>query len=112
MRAPQVCGQAAVVGAGRWMSKGRRWPAPLFIGGCADARALTLPAPPGAPGAAAQGAMMPTSPTPAIEIAGVAKRYGDQTELGLDLTVPAGTVTALLAPTGRQDHHRLDPEQA
>jgi ABC-2 type transport system ATP-binding protein len=44
---------------------------------------------------------MPASPTPAIEIAGLSKRYGDQTVLdGLDLTVPAGTVTALLGPNG------------
>jgi ABC-type transporter Mla maintaining outer membrane lipid asymmetry ATPase subunit MlaF len=44
---------------------------------------------------------MPTCPTPAIDVAGLAKRYGDQTVLaGLDLTVPAGTVTALLGPNG------------
>jgi ABC-2 type transport system ATP-binding protein len=44
---------------------------------------------------------MPTSPTPAIEVAGLHKRYGEQTVLdGLDLTVPAGTVTALLGPNG------------
>jgi ABC-2 type transport system ATP-binding protein len=44
---------------------------------------------------------MPDNPTPAIEIAGLRKRYGDQTVLdGLDLTVPAGTVTALLGPNG------------
>jgi len=44
---------------------------------------------------------MPASPTPAIEVAGLHKRYGDQTVLdGLDLTVPAGTVTALLGPNG------------
>ena len=44
---------------------------------------------------------MPTSPTPAIEVAGLIKRYGDQAVLdGLDLTVPAGTVTALLGPNG------------
>src|SRR4051812_29495890 len=44
---------------------------------------------------------MPTDPPPAIEVAGLAKRYGDQTVLdGLDLTVPAGTVTALLGPNG------------
>jgi ABC-2 type transport system ATP-binding protein len=44
---------------------------------------------------------MPTSPTPAIEVAGLEKRYGDQTVLdGLDLAVPAGTVTALLGPNG------------
>jgi ABC-2 type transport system ATP-binding protein len=42
-----------------------------------------------------------TNPPPAIEIAGLSKRYGDQTVLdGLDLTVPAGTVTALLGPNG------------
>ncbi|MGY1605220.1 ABC transporter ATP-binding protein [Geodermatophilus sp. SYSU D00815] len=44
---------------------------------------------------------MPTVPPPAIEVAGLSKRYGDQTVLdGLDLTVPAGTVTALLGPNG------------
>ena len=44
---------------------------------------------------------MPTNPAPAIEIAGLRKRYGDQTDRdGLDLTVPAGTVTALLGPNG------------
>ncbi len=44
---------------------------------------------------------MPTNPVPAIEIAGLRKQYGDQTVLdGLDLTVPAGTVTALLGPNG------------
>ena len=40
---------------------------------------------------------MPPSPTPAIEVTGLRKRYGEQTVLdGLDLTVPAGTVTALV----------------
>jgi ABC-2 type transport system ATP-binding protein len=44
---------------------------------------------------------MPTSPTPAIDVAGLHKRYGEQTVLdGLTLTVPAGTVTALLGPNG------------
>ena len=44
---------------------------------------------------------MPTDLPPAIEITGLSKRYGDQTVLdGLDLTVPAGTVTALLGPNG------------
>src|SRR3954447_16019238 len=44
---------------------------------------------------------MPTSPTPAIEVTGLHKRYGEQSVLdGLDLTVPAGTVTALLGPNG------------
>src|SRR3954469_9207429 len=44
---------------------------------------------------------MPTDPPPAIEVAGLHKRYGEQTVLdGLDLTVPAGTVTALLGPNG------------
>jgi ABC-2 type transport system ATP-binding protein len=42
-----------------------------------------------------------TNPPPAIEIAGLHKRYGHQTVLdGLDLTAPAGTVTALLGPNG------------
>ena len=44
---------------------------------------------------------MHDNPTPAIEIAGLHKRYGDQTVLAdLNLTVPAGTVTALLGPNG------------
>jgi ABC-2 type transport system ATP-binding protein len=44
---------------------------------------------------------MSITPTPAIEVAGLRKRYGDQTVLdGLDLTVPAGTVTALLGSNG------------
>ncbi|MGY1625004.1 ABC transporter ATP-binding protein [Geodermatophilus sp. SYSU D00965] len=44
---------------------------------------------------------MPTHPTPAVEIAGLSKRYGDHVVLAdLDLTVPAGTVTALLGPNG------------
>ena len=44
---------------------------------------------------------MPTTPTPAIELVGLRKRYGEQTVLdGLDLTVPAGSVTALLGPNG------------
>jgi ABC-2 type transport system ATP-binding protein len=44
---------------------------------------------------------MSTHPTPAIEITGLHKRYGDRTVLdGLDLTVPAGTVTALLGANG------------
>ncbi|SSC25916.1 ABC transporter, partial [Klenkia terrae] len=38
---------------------------------------------------------------PAIEVVGLHKRFGDQTVLdGLDLVVPAGTVTALLGPNG------------
>src|ERR1700760_4007439 len=60
-----------------------------------------------APGAAGSppvlplGAIVPLHPTPALEIAGLAQRYGDQVVLeGLDLTVPAGTVTALLGPNG------------
>jgi len=44
---------------------------------------------------------VPTSATPAIEIAGLTKRYGARTVLdGVDLAVPAGTVTALLGPNG------------
>jgi ABC-2 type transport system ATP-binding protein len=43
---------------------------------------------------------MPIHP-PAIEIAGLSKKYGEQVVLdGLHLTVPAGTVTALLGPNG------------
>jgi ABC-2 type transport system ATP-binding protein len=39
--------------------------------------------------------------TPAIEISGLRKSYGDKAVLdGIDLTVPAGTVTALLGPNG------------
>jgi len=44
---------------------------------------------------------MTSNRTPAIEIAGLHKKYGDQTVLeSLDLVVPAGTVTALLGPNG------------
>ncbi len=44
---------------------------------------------------------MPTTPVPAIEVAGLRKRYGEHAVLdGVDLTVPAGTVTALLGPNG------------
>jgi ABC-2 type transport system ATP-binding protein len=44
---------------------------------------------------------MQDNSTPAIEIAGLHKRFGDQTVLAdLNLTVPAGTVTALLGPNG------------
>jgi ABC-2 type transport system ATP-binding protein len=42
-----------------------------------------------------------TAPTPAIEVAGLTKAYGDTTVLdGVDLTVPEGTVYALLGPNG------------
>ncbi|HEU5148872.1 MAG TPA: ATP-binding cassette domain-containing protein [Iamia sp.] len=41
------------------------------------------------------------TPTPAIEVRGLAKRYGDRVVLdGIDLDVPAGTVLALLGPNG------------
>jgi ABC-2 type transport system ATP-binding protein len=44
---------------------------------------------------------MPTIGPPAIEITGLHKRYGEQTVLdGVDLTVPTGTVTALLGANG------------
>ncbi|MDF9714675.1 ATP-binding cassette domain-containing protein [Nocardioides sp. ChNu-153] len=44
---------------------------------------------------------MSTSPVPAIEVTGLRKTYRDRAVLhGLDLTVPAGTVTALLGPNG------------
>jgi ABC-2 type transport system ATP-binding protein len=44
---------------------------------------------------------MTRPPPPAIEVAGLRKRYGDQTVLdGLDLTVPVGSVTALLGSNG------------
>jgi len=40
-------------------------------------------------------------PTTAVEVAGLAKSYGDQAVLrGVDLTVPTGTVYALLGPNG------------
>ncbi|GGC15939.1 ABC transporter ATP-binding protein [Cellulomonas carbonis] len=40
-------------------------------------------------------------PTPAIEVVGLHKRYGDQIVLAdLDLSVPVGSVTALLGPNG------------
>ena len=39
--------------------------------------------------------------TPAIEVAGLTKSYGDNTVLdGVDLSVPAGTVFALLGSNG------------
>ncbi|WP_183098313.1 ABC transporter ATP-binding protein [Nocardioides pelophilus] len=42
-----------------------------------------------------------TNRTPAIEVAGLRKSYGDLTVLdGVDLTVPEGTVHALLGPNG------------
>ena len=42
-----------------------------------------------------------TSHTPAIQVAGITKSYGDQPVLrGIDLTVPTGTVYALLGPYG------------
>ena len=42
-----------------------------------------------------------TPSTTAIEVAGIAKSYGDQPVLrGIDLTVPTGTVYALLGPNG------------
>lgn len=42
-----------------------------------------------------------TATTPAIEVVGLTKSYGDLTVLaGVDLTVPEGTVYALLGPNG------------
>jgi ABC-2 type transport system ATP-binding protein len=42
-----------------------------------------------------------THPDTAIKVTGLAKSYGDQPVLrGIDLTVPTGTVYALLGPTG------------
>ena len=42
-----------------------------------------------------------TATTPAIEVAGLTKSYGDTTVLdGVDLTVPEGSVYALLGPNG------------
>jgi ABC-2 type transport system ATP-binding protein len=42
-----------------------------------------------------------TATTPAIEVVGLTKSYGDHTVLaGLDLTVPQGSVYALLGPNG------------
>ncbi|MEU9132401.1 ABC transporter ATP-binding protein [Kitasatospora sp. NPDC048540] len=38
---------------------------------------------------------------PAVEVAGLVKRYGDKTAVnGLDLAIPRGTVTAVLGPNG------------
>ena len=49
--------------------------------------------------------------TSAIEVHGLRKSYGDKVVLdGVDLTVAAGTVTALLAERCRQDDHRAHPE--
>ena len=37
----------------------------------------------------------------AVEVSGLRKRYGERAALdGLDLTVPAGSLTALLGPNG------------
>jgi ABC-2 type transport system ATP-binding protein len=42
-----------------------------------------------------------TSTSPAIEAVGLVKRYGEKVALGgVDLSVPAGTVTAVLGPNG------------
>jgi len=42
-----------------------------------------------------------TTHTPAIEVTGIAKSYGDNAVLrGIDLSVPTGTVYALLGPNG------------
>ncbi len=42
-----------------------------------------------------------TTHTPAIEVTGISKSYGDNAVLrGIDLTVPTGTVYALLGPNG------------
>ena len=44
---------------------------------------------------------MPTHRTPAIEVVGLRKSFGDHVVLdGIDLTVPRGTVLALLGPNG------------
>ncbi len=41
------------------------------------------------------------SPPPAIEATGLVKRYGDTAALGgIDISVPAGTVTSVLGPNG------------
>ncbi|MFZ0218359.1 MAG: ABC transporter ATP-binding protein [Candidatus Dormiibacterota bacterium] len=43
----------------------------------------------------------PAPPAPAVEVAGLQKRYGARWALrGLDLQVPAGSITALLGPNG------------
>ena len=40
-------------------------------------------------------------PSPAVEVVGITKSYGDHHVLrGIDLTVPTGTVYALLGPNG------------
>lgn len=45
--------------------------------------------------------MTRTTDSPALELRGVTKRYGDVTAVdGLDLTVPRGTVLAFLGPNG------------
>ncbi|MFE4601689.1 ABC transporter ATP-binding protein [Kitasatospora indigofera] len=43
----------------------------------------------------------PDRPQPAVEIAGLVKRYGDKTAVdGLDLVVERGSITAVLGPNG------------
>jgi daunorubicin resistance ABC transporter ATP-binding subunit len=45
--------------------------------------------------------MSQSKPLPAVEAVGVAKNFGSVTALGgVDLTIPAGTITALLGPNG------------
>ncbi len=46
-------------------------------------------------------AQPPSARTPAVEIAGLVKRYGDKTAVhGLDLRVETGSLTAVLGPNG------------
>ena len=41
------------------------------------------------------------NPVPAVEIAGLVKRYGDKAAVdGLDLTIARGAITAVLGPNG------------
>ena len=83
--------------------RGRTLPAAARTAPPAPPPANALPAPPlavTAPQRAARSAALAAAPA-AVEIRGLRKRYGDQPVLdGLDLSVRAGEVIALLGPSG------------
>lgn len=65
-------------------------PPPVLDGPVAAPGPAAVPVPPPAP-----------ARPPAVVVQGLVKRYGDRTAVaGLDLTVPAGSVTAVLGPNG------------